>query len=237
MSGQELKLKGKIVLKKNTIINKIWHPESTLVFKSSKEKLVIGRFHENEFVSLDDEALELCVQWKFKYDTSLVDEEEEVSEGESVSTEEKTKEESEHETDEVSEPEPVKDVKKYEKKPNDLEPEDEIVKEVKKNKEQETVKELDRTLKENIKDGNKNVREAETVQKLEGDVSLQMDLVFSDLEASTQLLRKNFQRILDSVQNTAATRYTALSKELETLRQEHEDTKAKLAKIRNALGL
>ena len=35
MSIQE----SKIILKKNININKIWHPESKLVFKSSKEKL------------------------------------------------------------------------------------------------------------------------------------------------------------------------------------------------------
>ena len=69
-------LKGKIALKKNNIINKIWHPESTLVFKSATEKLVIGRFCDNEFISIDEKTLDLCVQWKFKYDTSLVDEEE-----------------------------------------------------------------------------------------------------------------------------------------------------------------
>ena len=70
MNNQEPKLKGKIVLKKNTTINKIWHPESTLVFKSSKEKLVIGRFHDNDFVPLDDEALDLFVNHrtpKLKY--------------------------------------------------------------------------------------------------------------------------------------------------------------------------
>ena len=76
MSSQSSKSRGKIVLKKNKTINKIWHPESTLVFKSSNEKLVIGRFKDGEVIPLDDEALDLCVQWKFKYDTSLVDEEE-----------------------------------------------------------------------------------------------------------------------------------------------------------------
>ena len=69
-------LKGKIALKKNNIINKIWHPESTLVFKSITEKLVIGRFCDNEFISIDEKTLDLCVQWKFKYDASLVEEEE-----------------------------------------------------------------------------------------------------------------------------------------------------------------
>ena len=51
MNNQDGKLKGKIILKKNNIINKIWHPESTLVFKSSKEKLVIGRLDNKNFIA------------------------------------------------------------------------------------------------------------------------------------------------------------------------------------------
>ena len=67
--------KAKITLKKNKIIDKIWHPESTLVFKSSTEKKVIGRCVDDEFISLDEEGLSLCEKWGFKYDTDLVDEE------------------------------------------------------------------------------------------------------------------------------------------------------------------
>ena len=47
--------KNKIVLKKNKNIDKIWHPESTLVFKSDKDKIVIGRYTQNSFISLDNE--------------------------------------------------------------------------------------------------------------------------------------------------------------------------------------
>ena len=54
MSSQSSKSRGKIVLKKNKTINKIWHPESTLVFKSSKEKLVIGRYEDGEIIPLDE---------------------------------------------------------------------------------------------------------------------------------------------------------------------------------------
>ena len=67
--------KAKIALKKNKIIDKIWHPESTLVFKSSTEKKVVGRCVDDEFISLDEECLSLCEKWGFKYDTDLVDEE------------------------------------------------------------------------------------------------------------------------------------------------------------------
>ena len=65
--------KSKITLKKNKAIDKIWHPESTLVFKSATEKKVVGRCIDDEFLPLDEECLSLCEQWGFKYDTDLVD--------------------------------------------------------------------------------------------------------------------------------------------------------------------
>jgi len=64
----------RIVLKKNKAINKIWHPDSGLVFKSAKEKLVVGRCVDDEFIPLDDETLDLCTEWKMRYDPSLVEE-------------------------------------------------------------------------------------------------------------------------------------------------------------------
>ena len=90
MSKQPTKPRGKITIKNNKNIGKIWHQESTLVFKSAKEKLVIGRCENNKIIPLDDEALELCTQWKFKYDTSLV---EEVDEGDDTNEEESEEEE------------------------------------------------------------------------------------------------------------------------------------------------
>ena len=124
MSKTTSKPRIKIVLKKNKAINKIWHPESTLVFKSSKEKMVIGRYEDGELIPLDEETLDLCTKWKFKYDSSLVEEEEETesdSEGETASRQdsdseveldakkthvEPTSENSENEDDPVSVPAP-----------------------------------------------------------------------------------------------------------------------------------
>lgn len=50
----------------------LWHEESTLVFKSKTEKLVIGRFVDGEIIALDELALDLCEKWKFAYDEELV---------------------------------------------------------------------------------------------------------------------------------------------------------------------
>lgn len=94
----------KIVLKKLKELDTIWHPESTLVFKSSKDKIVIGRYEDDKFVSLDDTSLELCDTWKFKYDESLLEKNEEVEEIEET-------EEAEEETEEVDETDEVSDVK------------------------------------------------------------------------------------------------------------------------------
>jgi hypothetical protein len=62
------------VLKPLKEMETIWHPDSTLVFKSKTEKVVIGRWINSEFLPLDEEAIELCAQWSFKYDQELYDE-------------------------------------------------------------------------------------------------------------------------------------------------------------------
>lgn len=71
--------KRKIILKKlkKNDLDTVWHPESTLVFKSQKERLVTGRWIDEVFLPLDDETLGLCETWNFKPDESLMDSEEE----------------------------------------------------------------------------------------------------------------------------------------------------------------
>jgi predicted RNase H-like nuclease (RuvC/YqgF family) len=62
---------NKIILKKLTILDTIWHPETKLVFKSRTDKIVTGMYINNEFVHLDDTAIELCEKWGFIMDESL----------------------------------------------------------------------------------------------------------------------------------------------------------------------
>jgi hypothetical protein len=62
------------VLKPLKEMETIWHPESTLVFKSKTEKVVTGRWINSEFLPFDEEAVELCSQWSFKYDQELYNE-------------------------------------------------------------------------------------------------------------------------------------------------------------------
>ena len=68
--------KHKIVLKKlkrDGEDETLWHPESRLVFKSKKEKLVVGRLNDDEDMAVDETVIDLCNKWKFKIDPSLVE--------------------------------------------------------------------------------------------------------------------------------------------------------------------
>lgn len=97
--SKQAKNKPKLILKRHKKTGKVWHPESGLVFKSAKDKVVIGRYENDDFIELDDEALDLCVEFGFKYDKDLVEEDEE-------------------EEAEEDDEEPVEDNKKSEPKPN-----------------------------------------------------------------------------------------------------------------------
>ena len=113
MSASDTK---KIVLKKLTKLGTTWHPESTCVFKapgtSKKDRVVIGRWVDDEFISLDEDALTLCEEWDFKPDESLLadgSEEEQSAEGEEDTTEDTPDDEGEEETKEEEQNEEVVD--------------------------------------------------------------------------------------------------------------------------------
>jgi outer membrane biosynthesis protein TonB len=99
----------KLVLKTNKKLGKIYHPDTGLVFKSATEKVVIGRIVDDEFVSLDDEAVELCEQNHFKIDESLLESEEaEEQPSEKKSSKKKKSDEEEEKADEEEEEEAPK---------------------------------------------------------------------------------------------------------------------------------
>ena len=57
-----------IILRKNKKLNKFWHSETKLVFKSDKELTVIGKYENDEFITeLSDEDIEKCIKMNFKY--------------------------------------------------------------------------------------------------------------------------------------------------------------------------
>jgi hypothetical protein len=205
-------LKGKIALKKNNIINKIWHPESTLVFKSATEKLVIGRFCDNEFISIDEKTLDLCVQWKFKYDTSLVDEEEVTA-----SDDEKSDEEQNEKTIKIS-PQRLSVIENVTKNEDN----NVVTKNVTKNEDNNVVTKI-----ENV--------DNDSVTKME---HVFCNFVTSTqlLHNNFQKILFDVQQTSATAQSKLSKELEDTKESLETLMKEHEETKTKLEKIRSALG-
>ena len=69
MSSKGIKLN----LKRNKKLDKIYHSETNLVFKSVNEKVVIGRIENDEIIPLDESCIKLCDDWGLSYDDSLVE--------------------------------------------------------------------------------------------------------------------------------------------------------------------
>ena len=61
----------------NKEINKFWHPESELIFKSKDERVVIGSYKNNKINKLSDDDIMLCEQYGFKYikEEEIIDDE------------------------------------------------------------------------------------------------------------------------------------------------------------------
>jgi hypothetical protein len=132
----------KIILKKLKEMGTIWHPESTVVFKSKEEKVVIGRWDGTELIDLDDDTIESCEKWGFKFDESLI---EEVSEEEQQPTETVADEEQQEfieETVDVEEEPQLTETVEEESKQTDVEEEPQLTETVEVEPEQtETVEE------------------------------------------------------------------------------------------------
>ena len=203
-------LKGKIALKKNNIINKIWHPESTLVFKSATEKLVIGRFFDNEFISIDEKTLDLCVQWKFKYDASLVEEEE------VTASDDEKSDENEHE----------KAIKISSQSPRVSG----VVKDIEDSNVVTKIENVDNNVVTKIE----NVTN-DSLTKME---HVFCNFVTSTqlLHNNFQKILLDVQQTSTSAQSKLSKELEDTKESLETLMKEHEQTKTKLEKIRSALG-
>jgi len=113
-----------VSFKKHKKSGEIYNLENLLVYKSAdgkplKEKIVIGRIFEEEFVPLDDEAVEQCGKLGLKYDETLLKETAEAEEAEE--TEEQTEEteeaeEAEETQEQAEETEEVPELKKETKK-------------------------------------------------------------------------------------------------------------------------
>ena len=179
MSASESK---KIVLKKLTKLGTTWHPDSTCVFKapgtSKKDRVVIGRWVDDEFISLDEDALALCEEWDFKADESLLADasEEEQSEGGEA--------EGEVSPDEVSPDEVSPD----EVSPDEDEQEDEDEDEQEDGKEEQKEEEVP---VEKVVPKSKNVSGSTSVKRVEtltGELTKNIMEVVSDLQSQIDSL-------------------------------------------------
>lgn len=55
------------VLRMNKTINKIWHPDTSLVFRSRIDKIVIGKAVDGVVNDLSDEDIEKCKEYGFRF--------------------------------------------------------------------------------------------------------------------------------------------------------------------------
>ena len=58
----------KIILRKNPVINKLWHSPTSLVFKSEEDKIVIEKYTDKSVQLLSDSDIEVCKKMNFKYE-------------------------------------------------------------------------------------------------------------------------------------------------------------------------
>ena len=70
--------KKQIIIRKHPKIGEFFHPPTKLVFKSNKERIIIGKIFNGNVCSLTDEDIKTCKSWKFRF--KEVKQEEEVKE-------------------------------------------------------------------------------------------------------------------------------------------------------------
>jgi len=192
----------KIILKKLKSHDTIWHPQSRLVFKSKKEKVVIGRLDEDgEEIEVVDNIIDLCDQWKFNICPSIVESEEEVKE-EEVEEEEVEEEEEEVEEEEVEEVE------------------EEEVEEVKEDKKKEVKEDKKKEVKEDKKKEVKEDKKEKEVKKEGADLHVLLESVHSLFHDKKQELESLKEELFQ------------VRKELSMALESKEKSEAKLAKIR-----
>jgi cobalamin biosynthesis protein CobT len=98
-------VKKKIILKKLKSHNTVWHPDSGLVFKSLKEREVIGRYNKQTdiIIPFDDDIFELCNVWKFKMNQEAVNKMNKIQSSGEEDNSEETSEDGEDNTEQDTE--------------------------------------------------------------------------------------------------------------------------------------
>lgn len=68
------------VLRKNKAIDKLWHSSTGMVFKSAKERIVIGKCVNDKLVPLSTEDIEVCMAHSFAYEHEVASENNSIAE-------------------------------------------------------------------------------------------------------------------------------------------------------------
>ena len=202
-------VKRKLRLIKLKKYNTIWHPDSTLVFKSQKERFVIGRLVDKELVPLDDEAIELAEQWKLKIDESLLESESEEKDSEEGSddgsNDENSQEEDSQEEEQSQEEQSQNEENSHEA--HEAHEEENLV---------EVAKEKD----------NLQLKESEKTPK-----ALTVDTSFKDNELTNEIMQ-NARKTVDLIIGLE-TKLEIVSKEKTELQTSYDDLKEKYDAIMN----
>jgi len=66
---EPIKKKVQIVIRLNKQLDKYWNPETSLVFKSKEDRVVIGSYRDEKFETLIPDDIVICEKYGFKYET------------------------------------------------------------------------------------------------------------------------------------------------------------------------
>lgn len=191
MNKMSKSAKPKIQLKKlKELDNRLWHPDSTLVF--NEDKKVIGRYENEELVSLDETSIELCVKWGFKYDESLLEdgtEEEEEAEGLEEQEADGDAEEGEEGEEGEEEAEDQEDTAEDEEAEEQEDEKRELIKKIEKAKKQ--MKEDDKAKKIE-----KESEDTNSISDLTKDYTNKIHIFFNELKLETNTKITNLQNEL-----------------------------------------
>ena len=207
----------KIALKKIKGSDNIFHPDSGLVFRSQKDKVVIGKYEEGEIISLDSSMIELCKKWSFKYDEELLVDDE-------IEGEEENDDEAEDDTNE--------DTAEYGEEGNDDTIENEPDDDKQENEETEVIEQKSNqdTIKQN------DQLDIDVPERIKTHYIMDLTNTFStELYKTFDLLHQNYSEKLTDLHNVLVMRnknYDDLQDKLEKEIEEHKDTKNELDKLK-----
>jgi hypothetical protein len=73
------------ILRKHKTLDKLYHQDTMLVFKSTTERVVVGKIVNNVIVDLTEDDIDTCKKWGFQYEEKVESDLESDSEEETVS--------------------------------------------------------------------------------------------------------------------------------------------------------